>query len=80
VIFGAGPSPYILGITLHKHVSRYKDSNPETANALLEDTYVDDIQYRGRSAEELVNFKEGLLPSCRRGNSRCKNGKVALHQ
>ena len=25
VIFGAGPSPYILGATLQKHVSQYKD-------------------------------------------------------
>ena len=58
VIFGAGPSPYFLGATMHKHVSRYKDSNPGTAKALLEVKYVDDIQYRGESAEELIKFKE----------------------
>ena len=57
VIFGAGPSPYILGATLQKHVSQYKDSHPETAKALLQDTYVDDIQYGGESVEELHKFK-----------------------
>ena len=40
VIFSVGKSPYIIGATLHKHVLRYKDSNPGTARALLEDTYI----------------------------------------
>ena len=44
VIFSVGKSPYIIGATLHKHVLRYKDSNPGTARALLEDTYIYDIQ------------------------------------
>ena len=57
VIFGAGPSPYILRATLQKHLSQYKDSHPETAKALLQDTYVDDIQYGGESIEELHKFK-----------------------
>ena len=58
VIFGAGPSPYILGATLQKHVSQYKDTHPETAMALLQDTYVDDIQYGGDSEEDLRKFKK----------------------
>ena len=67
VIFGAGPSPYILGATLHKHVSRYMDSNPGTAKALLEDTHVDDIQYGGESAEELMKFKEESIAIMKEG-------------
>ena len=58
VIFGAGPNPYILGATLQKHVSQYKDTHPETAMALLQDTYVDDIQYGGDSEEDLRKFKK----------------------
>ena len=67
VIYGAGSSPYNLRATMHKHVSRYKDSNPGTAKALLEDTYVDDIQYGGESAEELMKFKEEAIAIMKEG-------------
>ena len=43
-IFGAGPSPYILNATIEKHVSAYNVMYPKTVKALLNDTYVDDIQ------------------------------------
>jgi hypothetical protein len=48
VIFGAAPSPYILGATLQKHVKQFQDEYPETTKALLEETYVDDVQKRRR--------------------------------
>ena len=57
VIFGAASSPYILGATLQKHVSDYLTKYPETAKALLLDTYVDDIQYGTDSLQELETFK-----------------------
>ena len=34
VIFGAGPSPYILGSTLETHLDPFKDIYPETVKAL----------------------------------------------
>ena len=43
VIFGAGPSTYILGVTSQKHASQYKYSHLETDKALLQDMYVHDI-------------------------------------
>ena len=55
MIFGAAPSPYILGATLQKHVKQFQDEYPETTKALLEDTYVDDVQSGG---SELETFKE----------------------
>ena len=58
VIFGATPSPYILGATLQKHVSQYRFDYPEASKALMQDTYVDDIQSGGDSAEALQKFKE----------------------
>ena len=47
VIFGPGPSPYILGATLKKHVSQYADKYPSTTDELLKNTYVDDVQSGG---------------------------------
>ena len=56
VIFGASPSPYILGATLQKHLENI-ETHPETVQALLEDTYVDDIQGGGDSKEDVLKFK-----------------------
>ena len=58
VIFGSGPSPYILGATLKKHVSQYTDKYPSTTDELLKNTYVDDVQSGGDHKEELFKFKE----------------------
>ena len=58
VIFGAAPSPYILGATLQRHVKQFQDEYPETTKALLEDTYVDDVQSGGDSISELETFKK----------------------
>ena len=58
VIFGATPSPYILGATIEKHLEIYRDVFPETVRMLQEDTYVDDIQGEGRAQAIFQNFKE----------------------
>ena len=57
VIFGAASSPYILGATLEKHLSQYRETFPETVKALLNNTYVDDVQFGGHKREDLLNFK-----------------------
>ena len=58
VIFGSGPSPYILGATLEKHIGQYKEKYPNTVNELLQNTYVDDVQSGGDGKEELLKFKK----------------------
>ena len=58
VIFGSGPSPYILGATLEKHICQYEEKYPDTVNKLLLNTYVDDVQSGCDSKEELLKFKE----------------------
>ena len=58
VIFGATSSPYILGATLQKHIKGYDEAFKATAQALLEDTYVDDIQGGGDVEEDAATFKE----------------------
>ena len=58
VIFGATSSPYILGATLQRHVQDYMKEFTTTAESLLEDTYVDDIQGGGATEEEAAKFKE----------------------
>ena len=50
VIFG-------MGSTLQKHVQKFNKEYPETAKALVKDTYVNDEQSGGDSLEELQKFK-----------------------
>ena len=58
MIFGAAPSPYILGATLPQHVRHYQDEYAKTTKVLLDNTYVDDVQSGGESISELETFKE----------------------
>ena len=60
VIFGSGPSPYILGATLQKHVSQYAEKYPTTTDELLKNTYVDDVQSGGRQKEELLTISRSI--------------------
>ena len=56
VIFGATPSPYILGSTIEKHLKLYEGRYPETVKTLREDTYVDDIHGGGETAGQVPNL------------------------
>ena len=58
VIYASGPSPFILNTFFQKHVEPFEEEFPETTEALLEYTYVDDIQSGGDCPNELVKFKE----------------------
>ncbi|KAK3755475.1 hypothetical protein QZH41_005979 [Actinostola sp. cb2023] len=57
VMFGSVSSPFILGATLRKHVSEYIDMYPQTAQELLENTYVDDIQFGSDDKQDPYKFK-----------------------
>ena len=67
VIFGAGPSPYILGSTLETHIDLFKDIYPETVKALRDDTYVDDVQYGSNVKENLQKFKDESMLILQKG-------------
>ena len=58
MIFGSGPGVRILGATLKKHVSQCTEKFPYTADALLNNTYVDDVQSGGDHSDQLIKFKE----------------------
>ena len=47
VIFGSGPSPYILWATRKKHESQYNAKFPSTTDELRNNTYVDYVQSSG---------------------------------
>ena len=58
VIYGSGPSPFILNTSFQKHVEPFKEEFPEATEALSEYTYVDDVQSGGDFSNESVKLKE----------------------
>ena len=60
VIFGSTSSPYILGATIEKHLQQYDSGGVygNTLQSLISDTYVDDVQGGGESAEDVHKFKK----------------------
>ena len=57
LIFGSGPSPYVLNAVMEKHLKNYESTYPITTKALQDDTYVDDVQYGDNSEAGLKKFK-----------------------
>ena len=74
VIFGASPSPYILGATIERHLEQYKEEYTDTINTLKKDTYVDDIQVGGDSIESLRRFKVEPMQIMAEAGFTCTSG------
>ena len=58
MIYGSRPSPFVLNTSFQKHVEIFEEKFSETTEALLEDTYVDNMQSGGDCPNELLKFKE----------------------
>ena len=52
VIFGAGPSPFLLCGTLKHHLKKYQDTDPEFVERLEKSLYVDDAVIGCDSVED----------------------------
>jgi len=76
VIFGARSSPHILGATLQKHIKGYKEMFKATAQTLLEETYVDDIQGEAMWKKTQLHLKKRLPMLCQRVVSPYTNSTV----
>ena len=72
VIFGAGPSPFLLNATLQHHVKQY-DTDPAFVNEVLKSPYCDDFVGVSNSTEELVKLKVKL-------EQRLKEAKFEMHK
>ena len=55
---GQDQAHIFLGPHFKKHVRHYADKYPSTADELLKNTYVDDVQSGGDCVEELISFKK----------------------
>ena len=58
VLFGLGPSPFLLGGTLEQHLEKFATQNPDQVREIREGIYVDDINLGGNNVEEIKDLKE----------------------
>ena len=60
VIYGSGWSAFILNTCFQKHVEPFEEKFPKTTEALLEDTYVDDVQSGGDCLQRVDQIQRGI--------------------
>ena len=66
VLFGLGPSPFLLNGTLQQHFERYKDKHGNCIKELSDGIYVDEIHIGGNNATEVIEMKENITQNiCR---------------
>ena len=57
-IFGAGPSPYILGGTVEHHLKKYEDNDRAIVKKIRDSLYVDDFIDGENTSQAIMNLKE----------------------
>eukprot|EP00794_Sanderia_malayensis_P008645 gene8645-biopygen6924 len=67
VLFGLGPSPFLLGGTLEQHLEKFEIEYPETVRKINEGIFVDDINLVGESVEQVRDLKETSKEIFRKG-------------
>jgi hypothetical protein len=78
VMFGLGPSPFILGGTLNVHIEKYSQDYPVCVRELEDGTYVDDINITGDTVEETREIKENAVKILGEGESNYINDTQTL--
>jgi len=61
VIFGLGPSPFLLGATIREHINQYKEQDTVFVAAVLSSLFVDDLACGGIDISEVQSLKQKLI-------------------
>eukprot|EP00794_Sanderia_malayensis_P007378 gene7378-biopygen5953 len=75
VIFGSGPSPFLLGATIRYHMENYKHEDPEFVDCVTKGLYVDDMACGGANAEEVSTLKGKLIDRFKDGHFNMRKWK-----
>ena len=67
VSFGAGPSPFLLNTTLHRHIEGYGEKDPEFVRLVVRSLFVDDFVGGGSNVEEVILFRGKLEDVMKQG-------------
>ena len=58
VIFGAGPSPFLLNATMQRHIGGYEETDPGFVRLVVKSLFVDDFVGGGRNSTEVITLKK----------------------
>ncbi|XP_065052644.1 uncharacterized protein LOC135681921 [Rhopilema esculentum] len=67
VIFGAGPSPFLLNATMQRHIGGYEETDPEFVRLVVKSLFVDDFVGGGRNSTEVITLKKKLTDVMQEG-------------
>ena len=73
VIFGCGPSPFLLNGTLRHHFSKYADDDPQFVRKMRDGLYVDDLVSGGKTVKEAFELY-------RKTRIRLTQGGFSMHK
>ena len=68
VIFGSGPSPFLLGATIREHINQYKEQDPAFVATVLNSLFVDDLACGGKDVSEVQTLKQRLIERFKDGH------------
>ena len=67
VIFGAGPSPFLLNATLKKHIEEHEQEDPRFVRKVVRSVFVDDFVGGGRNSKEVMRLRKKLIEVMHKG-------------
>ena len=75
VIFGSGPSPFLLGATIRQHMEQYKPEDPEFVDRVTKSLFVDDMACGGANTAEVSRLKHKLINRFKDGHFNMRKWK-----
>ena len=76
VLFGSGPSPFLLNATIREHMKLYAKSDPEFVKQVLNSLYVDDYVGGCDTVQEAVQLKQKLEETFCKGKFHMRKWKT----
>ncbi len=73
VIFGAGPSPFLLNATLRYHLAKYEEEDPEFVEKVANSMYIDDLVSGETNVEEAFKLFQ-------KAKERLREGGFSMHK
>ncbi|XP_065058471.1 uncharacterized protein LOC135686212 [Rhopilema esculentum] len=76
VIFGSGPSPYLLNATLQRHLKKYEEEEPAVVQNVLPNMYCDDFVSGAADSTQAIELKDKITEIMRKGGFQLHKWKT----
>eukprot|EP00795_Rhopilema_esculentum_P004212 gene4212-20399_t len=76
VIFGSGPSPYLLNATLQRHLKKYEEEEPAVVRNVLPNMYCDDLVSGTADSTQAIELKDKITEIMRKGGFQLHKWKT----